>query len=132
LHLNACRNHFDEFGSHVHIDLRLLFLLLPGSLRGAERTSIQDQPILAMLKRGTDPDNIPLYVRHHNIAKETDNNQDLDIIAEMAATELQVNTAVAGKRNWLINLIKVSNHTEAQAKWAQESYDGLITSPDQD
>ncbi|KAH7558275.1 hypothetical protein BM1_05547 [Bipolaris maydis] len=69
-----------------------------------------------MLKRGTDPDHIPLYVRYHNIAKETDDHQDLIIIEEMAATELQVNTAVA----------------EAQAKWAQEFYDGLITSPDQD
>lgn len=85
-----------------------------------------------MLKRGTDPDHIPLYVRYHNIAKETDDHQDLIIIEEMAATELQVNTAVAGKRNWLIKLIKVSTHTEAQAKWAQEFYDGLITSPDQD
>jgi hypothetical protein len=59
--------------------------------------SIQDEAIAAMLNRGTDPKNIPKYVQHHIIAKETGNHRDLDIISQIPSTELQERISNVGE-----------------------------------
>lgn len=59
--------------------------------------SIQDDAIAAMLNRGTDPKNIPTYVQHHIIAKETGNHRDLDIISQIPSTELQERISNVGE-----------------------------------
>jgi hypothetical protein len=59
--------------------------------------SIQDEAIAAMLNRGTDAKNIPTYVQHHIIAKETGNHRDLDIISQIPSTELQERISNVGE-----------------------------------
>jgi hypothetical protein len=59
--------------------------------------SIQDDAIATMLNRGTDPKNIPSYVQHHIIAKETGNHRDLDIISQIPSTELHERISNVGE-----------------------------------
>ena len=62
---------------------------VPSELQRKADISIHDEALAAMLNRGTDPKNIPRYVQHHIIAKETGNHRDLDIISQIPSTELQ-------------------------------------------
>jgi hypothetical protein len=81
----------ETIGSHAAL------ALVASELQGKTEISIQDEAIAAMLNRGTDPKNIPSYVQHHIIAKETGNHRDLDIISQIPSTELQERISNVGE-----------------------------------
>ena len=81
----------ETIGSHA------AFAPAASELQRKTDVSIQDEAIAAMLNRGTDPKNIPTYVQHHIIAKETGNHRDLDIISQIPSTELQERISNVGK-----------------------------------